>query len=237
MRKIVATLGAGALFWVLAAPVWGQASGSSSDAGYLQETTAVAVIRELAHSRDREMKLLALQYIDKAIARGNTGDDIRSILEYLGSESLGGNQVQENGRVINNFPDIRRQAAVYLGKLGSPEANETLLGLIYQETDPLVLAEEINSLGLLRITSPSGAADKTVEWIAWSITLMERRGIYDPGATLEAISTFDILLRADRGLQNSSMYYLLLGIAENFHYPTIVRNAARQLLERLGGGT
>jgi len=79
---------------------------------YLQESIELMIIRETARADSRDQKLIALDYIRDAINRGNKNDEIRQTLDYLSRE--GRNSVnRQNGRIINNFPDVRRQAAIW----------------------------------------------------------------------------------------------------------------------------
>jgi HEAT repeat protein len=113
---------------------------------YMNESIQLMIIRETARSNNREQKFVALEYINDAINSGNKNDDIRQTLDYLSRE--GRNSVaRENGRVVNNFPDIRRLSAKYLGLIGTEEARKSLLDICQYENEPMVLQEAIKSLG------------------------------------------------------------------------------------------
>jgi hypothetical protein len=114
----------------------------SVEESYLQESVENMIIREQSRADSREMKMVALAYIGDAIDRGNTGTEVRQALEYLGLEGVL-NRGRENGRLVNNFPDVRREAVKYLGKMGTVEAKETLLKIIYYDNEPMVLQEAV----------------------------------------------------------------------------------------------
>jgi len=118
----------------------------SVEESYLQESIENMIIREQSRGGTRESKMIALTYIGDAIDRGNKGEEIRQALEYMGLEGLL-NRDREGGRLTNNYPDIRRECARYLGKMRTPEAKDILLKMIYHDTEPMVLQEAIKSLG------------------------------------------------------------------------------------------
>ncbi|MDR2767376.1 MAG: HEAT repeat domain-containing protein [Treponema sp.] len=135
----------------------------SVEESFLQESVDNMIIREQSRADSREMKELALQYIGDAIESGNTSDEIRQTLEYLGLEGVL-NRANENGRLVNNFPDVRWQAAEYLGKLGTPEARDTLIKMVYYDNEPAVLVSAVEALATIG-SDPDGKAAETITWI------------------------------------------------------------------------
>ena len=117
-----------ALTLFAASVAMGQSSGREMtiEESYLQESIELMIIRETSRADSRDQKLIALEYIGEAINRGNTSKDITQALEYLSLEGVL-NQSRENNRLLNNYPDIRRQAAKYLGLVGTEEAKTALL--------------------------------------------------------------------------------------------------------------
>jgi hypothetical protein len=130
---------------------------------YLQEAIELMIIRETARADTREQTLIALEYIGDAISRGNTNDEIRQTLAYLANEGTR-SVARENNRVVNNFPDVRRQAAKYLGQVGTAEAKDSLLDIIKRENEPAVLQEAIKSLGDIGLNENNQTID-TIEYI------------------------------------------------------------------------
>ncbi|GHV47653.1 hypothetical protein AGMMS49546_37480 [Spirochaetia bacterium] len=146
--------------------VMGQANNGANremsvEESYLQESVEMMIIREQSRTDNRDQKLVALEYIGDAINRGNTGEEIRTTLEYLALEGTV-NRAQENGRLINNYPDVRTKATTYLGDLGTPEAKNTLIRIILADPEPMVLTEAVKSLGRIGINDN----DETVSAIA-----------------------------------------------------------------------
>jgi HEAT repeat protein len=86
--------------------------------------------------------LIALEYISGALERGSTNDEIRQTLEYLSLEGTT-NRVREGGRLVNDYPDVRRQAARYLGTVGTREAKAALIRICTSDIEPMVLQEAV----------------------------------------------------------------------------------------------
>ncbi len=111
------------------------------------------IVREKAFSEDYDMKMNALDDLDKKINDGSVGDNaaqVQFVLEYLSLEGTA-RMVRENKRQINYFPEVRRRAANMLGKLGTPEAQKALINVLLGDVEPMVKAEAaygIGSIGL-----------------------------------------------------------------------------------------
>jgi hypothetical protein len=198
----------------------------SVEESYLQESVELMIIREQSRTNSRDMKMVALGYIGEAIERGNKGDDIRSALEFLSLEGVV-TVARENGRVINNFPDVRKEAAVYLGKLGTPEAKDTLLKMLNGDNEPMVITEAIRSLGTFEIND----SDEVIKTISWTITRFHSLKP-DNFMALSAIDTFSKIAAANNGIKDYAVVELLIKIADGPYIPP-VRNRARELLKEL----
>jgi hypothetical protein len=143
----------------------GETKGMSVEESYLQESVEIMIIREQSRADSREMKMIALEYIGDAIDRGNTGEEIRTALEYLAMEGVL-NKTRENGRLTNNYPDVRLKAATYLGNLGTEEAKNTLVKLVLADPEPMVLTEAVKSLAKIGLNENN----ETVNAISWIVT-------------------------------------------------------------------
>ena len=193
---------------------------------YLQEMIELMIIRETARSNTREQKFISLEYIGEAISRGNTNDEIRQTLEFL---SLEGTRIQarENNRLVNNFPDVRRRAIMYLGQLGTEEAKNSLINVIQSgETEPLVLMETIRALGNIGINNNNEAVSNIVFAYRRFETLNP-----DNLMALAIIDSFEKFARNEGGLSTDALQ-LLIRISEGV-YVTPVRERARQLIADL----
>jgi len=193
---------------------------------YLQQSIELMIIREQSRAESREMKVVALEYINDAIQRGNTSDEIRAALEYLGIEGTI-NQTRENGRLVNNYPDIRMRAATYLGDMGTPEAKTTLIKMCLADNEPMVLTEVVKSLGRIGINDNEEATNA----IAWIVT---RYDVLNPDnlLALSALEAFEKLAAANNGITDSSVIRTVMRIADG-PYIRPVQQRARETLATL----
>ena len=198
----------------------------SVEQSYLQESVELMIIREQSRAESRDMKLVALEYINDAISRGNTGEEIRSALEYLGTEGII-NQTRENGRLVNNYPDIRTRAATSLGVVGTPEAKDTLIKMVLADNEPMVLTEAIKSLAKIGLNDN----DETVNAISWIVT---RYDVLNPDnlLALSAVEAYEKIAVANDGIRDPSAIRTLIRIAEG-PYSRPVQERAKQALQEL----
>jgi len=198
----------------------------SVEESYLQQSIELMIIRETARATTREQKFIALEYIGDALERGNTSDEIRQTLEYLSREGRR-TVARENGRVMNNFPDVRRQSARYLGQIGTEEAKDALLEICQFENEPMVLQEAIRSLGEIGLNDDN----ETVANIAW---VMRRFDNLNPDnlMAIATIDAFEKIARKNGGLSSPDAVQTLIRISEG-HYIRPVQERARQLIAEL----
>jgi hypothetical protein len=195
----------------------------SVEESYLQESIENMIIREQSQADGRDTKLVALEYIAEAINHGNTSNDVRNALEYLSMEGLT-NQTRENGRLVNNFPDVRARAAVFLGEIGTPEAKNTLLKIMLAESEPMVLTEAIKSLAKIGLNEN----EETANTISWVVT---RFDVLNPDnlLALAALEAYETLAKKNGGLKDPSAVRTILRIADG-RYIKPVQDRARQLI-------
>jgi len=200
----------------------------SVEQSYLQESVELMIISELSRSYppSRDMKMVALEYIGEAIDRGNKSDEIRSALEYLSLEGVV-NVSRENGRVINNFPDVRKAAVAYLGKLGTAEAKDTLLKVVNRDTEPMVITEAIRSLGIIGMNN----ADEVTTTIALTVS---RFNMLNPDnfMALSALDAFSRIAAANNGIKDRFVVETILKISDGA-YIRPVQDRAKELITEL----
>jgi hypothetical protein len=196
---------------------------------FLQETIELLIINESARSQSREMKLIALDHIGDAIERGNRNDEIRQTLEFLAFEGRQ-SQTREAGRVVNNFPDVRRRAAVHLGTFRTVEATNTLLTILDVEDEPMVIQESIKSLGDIGINNNN----ETIRRVTEVVRRRHSTGILDNVTALATIDTFEKIAIRDGGRLSPDAIQLLIQISEG-NYVSPVRERARMLINDLRG--
>jgi HEAT repeat protein len=195
----------------------------SVEESYLQESIELMIIREQSRAESREMKLVALTYIGEAIDRGNTGEEIRAALEYLGTEGIV-NQTRENGRLVNNYPDIRTKAASYLGDLGTSEAKDALIKMCLADNEPMVLTEVVKSLAKIGINDNDETAN-TISWIVNRFDVLHP----DNQLALSALEAYEKLAEVSGGIKDPSAVRTIIRIAEG-NYIRPVQDRAKQLL-------
>ena len=201
----------------------GQSSEMSVEESYLQESVENMIIREQSRAESREMKLIALSYIGDAIDRGNKSEEVRRALEYMGLEGTL-NSTRENGRLVNNYPDVRRESVKYLGLMGTEEAKDTLLKIIYYDNEPMVLQEAIKSLGDIGIDD-NGKTSATIAWIVQKFD----NTVPDNLLALSAIEAIEKLGKNSSSPIDPSAVQMLMRIAEG-NYIRIVQDRAKQAL-------
>jgi len=226
----------GAVFFAASAIVMAQSSNRSRtstnnremsvEQSYLQESVELMIIREQSRAESRDMKLVALEYISDAIARGNKGEEIRASLEYMAMEGVL-NQTRENGRLVNNYPDIRTKAATYLGEVGTPEAKDTLVKMVLVDNEPMVITEAIKSLAKIGLNENEDASNA----ISWIVT---RYDVLNPDnlLALSAIEAYEKLAEANNGIKDPNAIRTLIRIAEG-PYSRPVQERAKQALTEL----
>ena len=129
---------------------------------YLNSIEGV-IIKEMVSSEGRDTKLVALQYIQDAIEKGKVSQDIERALDSLATVGLS-TVIYENGRAMNNYPDIRIKACELLGKMGTKEAMKTLVRVMYADNEPSVVTAAVHSIGELGFNDGDEAVDM-INWI------------------------------------------------------------------------
>ena len=208
------------------AAVFAQQREMTVEESYLQESIELMIIRETARSNTREQKLLSLEYIGEAIERGNTNDEIRQTLDFLSREGRR-TVARERGRVMNNFPDVRRQSAKYLGVIGTEEARKSLIEIIQFENEPMVIQEAIKSLGDIG-TNENNESVATIAWVFRKFDNLNPDNLI----ALATIDAFEKIAKQNNGINSPEAIRTLIIISEG-HYITPVKVRARQVLAEL----
>jgi hypothetical protein len=213
--------------------VWGQSPQSANsveeksvEESYLQDSIELSIIREQSRSESWDGQMVALEYIEEALNNGNTSDEIRAALEYMGFEGIT-NITRADGRIVNNFPDIRVRAAGYLGELGTIEAKNTLIKMLLADNEPWVLSETVKSLGKIGINDD----EETVKTIAWIIRRYDTIGPNDILAK-SALEAFDVFARNNNGIKDYSTIQAIMRIRDG-RYIRPVREKAKEVLANI----
>ncbi|MCI5645344.1 MULTISPECIES: HEAT repeat domain-containing protein [Treponema] len=203
-------------------------SESSVEDEYLSDVDGI-VILGLAASDEYENKLYAMQMLEAAVDGGNTNPDVMKALNQLAGEGIN-TQSRTNGRLINNFPDIRRRACLALGKVKTEESKNYLMQITLAENEPMVIAAAVNSLGEIGINNN----DEVVNAIAFA---NRRNQILNPTSSLAA-EVIDCYAKLAESTENKkSLIDSLTQIAADYHYNKTVRNNALKLLKTISSSS
>ncbi|MBP7095583.1 MAG: HEAT repeat domain-containing protein [Spirochaetia bacterium] len=218
-----------ALCATLALPVLAQATGEKTvEEAYLQETLETLIIREQAHADGRDMKLVALQYIEQAISEGRKGEEIRLALEYLALETT---QVSIReagyGRVINDYPDVRAKACELLAEFPSVETKDALLKVALADRETMVISAAIRSLGKIGINE----ADEVTTAISFIVNKYDLL-LPDNSLAFEALVALELLHDETGALKDAAAIRMIMRIADG-NYIKPVKDKARALLDKL----
>ena len=186
------------------------------------------IIMGLAEADDLDNKLVALQYIQEAINEGNTSPGVIQALDALAGEGVL-SESRTNGRKMNNFPEVRRQACLLMAKVPTEHTKNKLIDILLADDEPMVLAAATQSLGNI---SPENA-----EEVIDAISFMNKRNmVLNPTSSLayEVIDAYEKL--APLANNRKKMINSLTEISSNYRYSTPVRNKALALLKTLSNG-
>jgi HEAT repeat protein len=208
---------------------YGQSQNSDSEMSveesYLQEAVDLMIVRETSKQDSQEQKLIALAFIGDLIDQGNTSDELRLALERL---SLEGTNVQarERGRLKNDYPEVRRQAARLLGSFNTDEAKIALLRVCVSDNEPLVLQEAVRSLGQIGIDK-DGEAIGTIVWVTnkFNNTIAP-----DNLLAIAAIDAISKIARANNGVREDA-FNLLIKISEGAYSPPVKEKARHTIMD------
>jgi hypothetical protein len=237
----------------LAAPVSSQLAAQdkeiSLEESYLQTSVAAQIIREQARSSDRESKLLALDYIQDVLNEGGNVVELVPILQELTTEGVL-NQTREDGRVIDNYPDVRTKAVEFLGEIGAKASNnedklrisEILTKSVNLEREPSVMTAAVRSI--IKVGIDCYAAESKAHPLAvvnhnfiylnvkqpdnrFALAYTEAIAEITPKLSTGADATQEERIAYQNSIEN------LRRIMDNNNYTTPVRNRAKSVLTDL----
>ncbi len=221
MTKISTCLIAGLAF---AGMAFAQESETTVEGEYMSSMDDV-IITELANADERENKEVALQYLNEAVENGNVSPDMMVALEHLAGEGIN-TQSRTKGRVMNNYPEIRREACIILGKVGTDDAAKTLNKIMKTDNEPMVLSAAVRALGEIGYNDN----DEVSNAIAFYANKVET---LNPTSSLafEVVNAYEKLagnIKDIKPVVNS-----LQRIATDHHFVKPVRDRAREVLNKI----
>ena len=108
---------------------------TSVESEYLNDVDG-DIIMTLAESDEYDNKLVAIQYLQSALDDGNTSDAVIQALDRLAGDGLT-TQNRTNGRLTNNFPEIRREACKLMAKVPTEHSKNMLISIAVADNEPM----------------------------------------------------------------------------------------------------
>lgn len=196
---------------------------------FLSQDIEVQIIRNQALAGDRESKLLALQTIRNMINSGSAQANEAAVIAVL--DSLAGEGVyrvvRQGGAVVNNFPEVRRQAANLLGELGGEAAKTVLVKILADDPEPMVLSEAIFAIGRVGINEP-----QTIVRVVDVLRRNTFRVTPDNNLAFATLLALEQLAATGDGIARADVIQALIEVVSG-NYIEIVRAKALDILSNL----
>ncbi|MDR0540106.1 MAG: hypothetical protein LBG74_06355 [Spirochaetaceae bacterium] len=193
----------------------------SVEDSYLQTTQNMLVIKEYSSSIDREHKLAAVRSLEELIKTGQKPEEAGKILGKLSLEGTLNKEVVQ-GRVINNFPDVRERSSRLIGELPGPESIAALEQVIINEKEPAVISAAIDSL--TKLQAFDSRTLNTVQFILYQYNALAN----------DSRLAGSLLNYYDKCPPNGAVMSALSTIRDNPRYTSIVKHRAEQIFKRKG---
>ena len=197
---------------------------------YLQSAIKTQIIKAEAASPDRDMKMVALTDIREMVAEGSASDN-PEILEVLGDLAGEGvtNIVREQGLVINDFPEVRREAAKILGEMGTPEAARELNTILLTDPEPMVMSEAILAISNISVDD-TNARNRSMAAAIYRQTAVNK----DNNFAYTYLQAVENVASREGGINDPMIFEEVSKIADARQgYNRVVRERAFRLLREL----
>ncbi len=207
---------------------------------YLQQQQKIQVMKALAYNdeHNRETMLNALKYAESMVDEARSSNAIETLqnneevidtLDSLGREGTS-NVTYKNGIRINNFPTVRRDACRILGEVGGEKAKESLMNILRQENNSMVMSEAIYALAKVETEEES-------QEIMNSIAATMRTQIHtDQDANFASTALLALERISDRhdGIDNQEVIKLITLLSQpSSGYPRAIRLQAQALTDKM----
>lgn len=188
------------------------------------------ILREKAFSDDYDMKMSSLDDLEKKINDGSykaNAQQVEFVLEYLALEGSG-RTTREGGRLVNNFPEVRRRSANMLGRLGTEDAKNALIRVLLIDDEPTVQAEAAYGLGVIGINDNN----EVVEALAFAYNKVDPAKPDNNLGYALCLAIEKLAQKSPGGIKDPAAYQMLVKIAQG-NYLRTVKTKALQVLDEL----
>lgn len=195
---------------------------------YLQNV-AMRIVHEQALDLSRDSKLLALASIREMIDSGTVAKNSAlalDMLDYLANEGTG-RVALENNRLINDFPEVRREACNLLGRVGGEQADAILQQVMSEDGEPMVLSEAAYALGQIGLNH----GERASQLIAAAVMRIQAHKA-DNNLAFASLLAFEKLAKKNNGLNDPAAFRAIIAISQG-PYVYAVKQKALQLLNEL----
>ena len=128
---------------------------------------------------------------------------------------------------MNDFPEVRRRAAALLGRLGTDDAKNALVRVLFIDQDPMVKAEAAYGLGVIGLNKDN----EVVQALAFAYN-REDPTRPDNNFGYALCLAVEKIAKKTGGINEPRAYQMLVRIAQG-NYLRTVKTKALQVLEEL----
>lgn len=155
MRRVGVLLSSVVFFGLCLFPVISQAASGTGEKTvediYLQDSIEAMIIKDAIQSTNLQTREIGLQLIKQSLDNGKKSKEIYEALKDLSLESSKVITTEGGyGKPKYNFPLLRAKATEYLGMVGTEEAQATLIEVLENDKEPIVIAAAMYGLGTVK---------------------------------------------------------------------------------------
>jgi len=211
------------------APAQNAAGGEQTIEELYLNNVAMRVLREQATSTDLDSQLLALTSLRDMIENGKIQSDsavANDILSYLSFDGIS-RPVYQNNHVVNNFPEVRREACNLMGQIGGDNSEAILLKVLATDYEPMVLAEAVYALGKIGLNQNNLVSQSI------AAAMIRQDAVHpDNNFAFASLLAVEKIAKKNSGLKDPDTYQAIIRISEGSYIPD-VKQKALQVLDEL----
>ena len=221
-----------AVFAVVAAGAQTAQSAQNNGAGInasFAESLGTANLLAEATSIDRNSQMMALAAATQLVSKGKLSqNDTSKAFAVLRALAYSGtiNETISGMTVINSYPTIRMEACRLLGELGGAQADEILMRVLANDTEPMVLSEATFQLGRLG-TNPK---NRVSEAISAAFGRQDALRL-DNNLAYASLLAFESIAKKNQGITDPSVFDVIARIQTGDYVTTVKQKAARVMAE------